>query len=73
MELFDDAPLFLQKHPVVGMLFGITGSALHWVNILSPFLSFLGLIIGVGIGAITLHLKLMEWKQKRKEQENEYK
>ena len=66
MDTLDNIPGLLQKHPILGILSGLMGSSLHFIEVLSPILSFIGLVLGVGIAAITLHLKLMEWKEKRK-------
>lgn len=70
METLDNVPAFLQKHPLLGIISGLMGSSLHFINILSPILSFIGLVLGIGIAAITLHLKVLEWKEKRKERTN---
>lgn len=64
---FDHLPGFLQKHPLIGMICGIAGSAIHWMGFVGPILSFIGLVLGVGIAAITLHIKIMEWRLKCKE------
>ena len=58
------APSVLQKHPAVGGLGGVGGGILYWIEIAGPVLSF------VGVVAITLHLKMMEWKEKRKKLNN---
>tara|TARA_R110000764_G_scaffold101786_3_gene187092 strand:+ start:550 stop:777 length:228 start_codon:yes stop_codon:yes gene_type:complete len=63
-------PSVLQKHPAVGGLGGVGGGILYWIEIAGPVLSFVGVVLGVGVAAITLHLKMMEWKEKRKKLNN---
>jgi len=63
----DTIAMELQRNPSIGLGGGVSAGLLYWIELASPFLSFLGVCIGVGIAAITLHLKLMEWKLKRKQ------
>ena len=57
----------LQKNPAIGLGGGVSAGLLYWIELVSPILSFFGACLGVGIAAITLHLKLIEWKTKRKQ------
>ena len=61
-------PELLQKHPEIGLSGGVGAGALYWIELAGPLLSFIGVCLGVGIAAITLHLKVIEWKEKRKQQ-----
>lgn len=63
-------PDVLQKHPGIGLSGGVGAGALYWIEITGPVLSFIGVILGVGIAAITLHLKIIEWKEKRNNRTN---
>ena len=59
-------PEVLQKHPGIGIGGGASAGILYWIELAGPILSFVGVCLGVGVAAITLHLKIMEWKEKRK-------
>lgn len=59
-------PEILQKNPIIGSAGGAGAGILFWAELASPFLSFIGVCLGFGIAAITFHLKLIEWKEKRK-------
>jgi len=50
----------LRNHPMIGMGSAAGGSLLPFINTLSPYLQFLGLLIGILIGLFTLAIK---WKQ----------
>jgi hypothetical protein len=54
----------LSKHPTIGVFSSIGGSILPTIEALTPLLQFSGLVIGLLIGAITLALKINEWKDK---------
>ena len=66
-------PNILQKHPEIGLSGGVGGGILFWIEIAGPVFSFIGVCLGVGIAAITLHLKMMEWKEKRNKLKNKNK
>jgi len=68
--LIAQTPDILQKHPLIGGLGGTGAGVLYWIEIAGPILSFVGVCLGVGIAAITLHLKMMEWKEKRNKRKN---
>ena len=56
----------LQEKPVIGIMSTLTGSFIAYIKVLTPVLSFAGLVIGLLIGIITLILKWNELKEKRR-------
>ena len=50
----------LRQYPVIGIGTSIGGSALPFIEWLSPYLQFVGLVLGVTIGLITVVLKIKE-------------
>lgn len=56
---------FLRKHPTLGFLTSLWAFIQPFMDTLTPILQFIALVIGVGIGALTLRLKLMEYNEKR--------
>ena len=50
----------LRNHPMIGMGSVAGGSLLPFIQALSPYLQFFGLILGLLIGLLTLAIK---WKQ----------
>lgn len=52
--------LYLREHPELGIMSSISGVLQTFLDTSTPLLQFLGLLIGVMIGLITLLLKLRE-------------
>lgn len=50
----------LRNHPMIGLGSATGGSLLPFISLLSPYLQFLGLCIGLLIGGLTLAIK---WKE----------
>ena len=44
----------LSQHPWIGFLSSLLGSALPLIQFLTPYLQFIGLLVGVLVGIITL-------------------
>jgi len=62
---------FLQQKPAAGLASTAAGSALPWIEAMSPFLQFIGLCTGLVIGGLTIYsllLKIRYQRSKRKEQ-----
>ena len=51
----------LRNHPLIGMGSAAGGSLLPFIQVLSPYLQFIGLCIGLIIGGLTLALKWREY------------
>jgi len=58
--------ILLQKYPAIGAAGGVGGSLFYWIDFLGPILSFIGVVLGVGIAAITFYLKVQEVRNKKK-------
>ena len=53
----------LENHPSIGLLATITASIQSFIETASPILQFIGLIVGVSIGIVTLLIKIKHWKK----------
>lgn len=62
MEKVED---FLRKHPTLGFVTSLWAFLQPFLDVVTPLLQFVALVIGVMIGAITLRLKLMEYNEKK--------
>ena len=51
----------LRAHPILGIGSVLGGSLLPFIQSLSPYLQFLGLCIGLLVGALTLLIKWREY------------
>lgn len=72
--MFITLSLLLQKKPIIGAATSAAGGATILVDWVSPVVSFLAALVGLGIGIITILLKWDEFKEKRKQKrENEQK
>ena len=58
--------LYLQKHPIIGATLGFGGGLTYWIEVLHPIISFIAVVLGTGIAAITLYLKYLDLKSKLK-------
>ena len=56
---------FLRKHPTLGFVTSLWAFLQPFLDVVTPLLQFVALVIGVMIGAITLRLKLMEYNEKK--------
>ncbi len=57
----------LKNHPEIGIIGTITSVLFTMVENLEPILKFVALILGVGIGIVTLYIKILEAIKKRRE------
>ncbi len=57
--MFND---ILSKHPILGAFISIGGSLFPFLNTISPLVQFIGMIVGVLIGILTLAIKYKEYK-----------
>ena len=51
---------YLGNNPQVGISSSIGGSMLHWLEIVNPLISFLGMLVGLAVGIVTLTIKIKE-------------
>jgi hypothetical protein len=62
--------IYFAKHADVGALCAVLGSTLPWIKSVSPYIQFIGLIIGTLIGCITLYSKaeerILKFKRRQK-------
>ena len=65
MEKVED---FLRKHPTLGFVTSLWAFLQPFLDMLTPILQFVALVIGIGIGVLTFRLKLMEYNEKRAKQ-----
>lgn len=56
----------LAAHPSIGFSASIGAAILPYINALEPIFSLIGLMIGLAIGLVTLRIKLIELRRKRK-------
>ena len=52
----------LANKPEIGIVSTIGSGTLHWTGLINPVLSFVSLIIGIGVGLITLYLQIKKIK-----------
>ena len=57
----------LQARPLIGLFSTATGSFMPMIEEVTPMLQFLGLVIGVGIGVLTLYCKVLDIVRKNKQ------
>lgn len=55
--------LFLREHPGLGMFSSVGGALQTLIETSTPVLQYLALIIGVGIGILTLLIKIKELRR----------
>lgn len=56
---------FLKDHPLLGMLSSVSGVLQTLIETTTPVLQFLGLLLGVIIGLLTVAAKMRELKRPR--------
>lgn len=52
--------LFLREHPGLGMFSSVGGALQTLIETSTPVLQYLALVIGIGIGILTLLIKIKE-------------
>ena len=55
----------LKDHPSVGIATSVTGALQAFMQTSTPFLQYLALLLGVGIGMVTLVIKTIELRNKK--------
>ena len=55
--------LFLREHPGLGMFSSVGGALQTLIDTSTPMLQYLALVIGVGIGILTLLIKIKELRR----------
>lgn len=55
----------LKEHPILGMLSSLFASFQSFMQTSTPVLQYLGLLIGIGIGVLTLLIKLKDLQHKK--------
>ena len=51
---------FLSSNPHIVISSSIGTSIIHWLDFVNPIISFLGMLVGLAVGVITLILKIKE-------------
>lgn len=51
---------YLSSNPHIGISSSIGTSIIHWLDFVNPIISFLGMLVGLAVGVITLILKIKE-------------
>ena len=55
--------LFLREHPGLGMFSSVGGALQTLIDTSTPVLQYLALVIGIGIGILTLFIKIKELRR----------
>jgi|TARA_R100001163_G_scaffold64430_2_gene58653 hypothetical protein len=53
----------LSKYPILGVFSSVGGSMFPLIETLSPVIQFIGMIVGVFIGILTLLIKYKEYQK----------
>lgn len=66
-SFMDTLRTVLSTNPEIGIMGTVMAFFSTLIETLSPFCRFLTLVVGLGIGYLTLRIKLYEWMQIRKQ------
>ncbi len=55
--------IFLREHPGLGMFSSVGGALQTLISTSTPVLQYLALVIGIGIGILTLLIKIKELRR----------
>ena len=59
----NDSLQVLGENPSIGITTTVGSSALYFLEVVNPVLTFISLIIGISVGLVTLIIKLKEWRK----------
>lgn len=55
---------YISEHPFIMSISAISTGVIGFLQVLTPLLSFVSVLLGVAIGIYTLKIKIHDWKKK---------